>query len=197
MTSDELMRITALVDQYAIKVLPTPRYLHSFRVATLARELAIRFGIDEQEAFLAGLVHDICKAEGSDRLFSLVRSDGYGIGDIEAKKPSLLHGRAAAVLLERDFSVDSVSILDAVRHHTFGSPSFDSLGKIVYVADKLEPGRQDIDPLHRTTALEKDLDGMTRMVAQEGVRYLEHRGREISPETMEMLTVLGERGETA
>jgi len=38
---------------------------------------------------------------------------------------------------------------------------------------------------------------MTRMVAQEGVRYLEHRGHEISPETMEMLTVLGERGETA
>lgn len=51
-----------------------------------------------------------------------------------------LHGRAAAVVLQK-FGINDKSVLKAAAFHTFGYEGIDALGKIVYIADKIEPGR--------------------------------------------------------
>jgi nicotinate-nucleotide adenylyltransferase len=71
----------------------------------------------------------------------------------------------------------------------------DALGKIVFVADKIEPGRVGMDPEYRIRILESDLDGMTRLVVEDNIRYLEARGKEVSASTRRLLDNLksGER----
>jgi nicotinate-nucleotide adenylyltransferase len=195
MNPEELKSVTAKVNLYAIGSLSLARYEHSVRVAELSRELCLRFGVDPDVGYLAGLAHDICKSGKEGWLLELATADGNPVSDIERRKPSLLHGHAAAVLLERMFQVSDRSILGAVRHHTFGAPDMDDLGKIVFVADKIEPGRVGMDPEYRISILESDLDGMTRLVVEDNVRYLESRGKEVSASTRLLLETLksGER----
>ncbi len=180
MNIDELKQITEKINLYALGVLTPPRYEHSVRVAVLARDLCLRFGIEPCDGYLAGIAHDMCKSGKERWLLSLVSQDGDPVIGIELDKPALLHGRAAAVLLAAEFGVTDRSILDAVRHHTFGAPDMDALGKIVFVADKIEPGRTGLDPGKRRKILDSDLDGMTRLVLQDNIQYLEARGKPVS-----------------
>jgi len=194
MSPEEIKLVTAKVNLYAIGALSLARYEHSVRVAVLARELCERFALHPETGYLAGLAHDICKSGGEEWLLSLATRDGVPVSEIERKKPSLLHGHAAAVLLARDFGVVDRSILNAVRNHTFGAPGMDDLGKIVFVADKIEPGRTDVDEGFRLKILKSPLDGMTCLVVEDNIRYLESRGKEVSAITRLMLENLKSEG---
>ncbi len=193
MNIDELKRITEKVNLYGLGVLAPPRYEHSVRVAVLVRELCLRFGVEPCSGYLAGIAHDMCKAGKERWILSLAGQDGLPVIGIELEKPALLHGRAAAVLLNTEFGVTDRSVLDAVRHHTFGAPDMDALGKIVFVADKIEPGRTGLDPGKRKKILDSDLDGMTRLVLEDNIQYLEARGKPVSPVTLLMLESLKAR----
>ncbi len=190
MTVAKLEEVTERVNLYALGVLAPPRYEHSVRVAELARAMCVRFGADPVAGYLAGIAHDMCKSAKERWLLSMALRDGQPIVEVEEKKPSLLHGRAAAVLLESEFAIEDRSILDAVRHHTFGAPEMDSLGKIIFVADKVEPGRNGLDPAWLARLNESDLDGMTTMVLEHNIGYLDSRGKAVSPVTREMLASL-------
>lgn len=190
MTLQELEDATEKVNLYALGVLAPPRYEHSVRVAVLAREMCSRFGADPVAGYLAGIAHDMCKSAKERWLLSMALRDGQPIVDVEEKKPSLLHGRAAAVLLETDFGISDLSVLDAVRHHTFGAPAMDALGKIIFVADKVEPGRTGLDGEWLERLHASDLDGMTTMVLEHNISYLDSRGKSVSPVTREMLASL-------
>ena len=50
------------------------------------------------------------------------------------------HGPLAADRLEREGERDR-GVLDAVRYHSIGYPGWDDTGKMLYLADYLEPGR--------------------------------------------------------
>lgn len=189
MVSDFPNTVTKLIHNYILAALPDPRYKHSVRVAELAASLCTRFGVDPDLGYLAGLAHDMCKV-GRDRwLLSLAERDGLPICQLERDKPALLHGRAAAMLLLGDFGVDNPSVLDAIRHHTFGSPGMDALGKIIFVSDKIEPGR-GMESETRKRVLESSLDEMTLYVLRDNVRFLESKNREVSPLTRSMLESL-------
>ncbi len=193
MNIDELKQITEKVNLYALGVLSPPRYEHSVRVAVLVRELCLRFGVEPCDGYLAGIAHDMCKS-GKDRwLLSLASQDGEPVKAIELEKPALLHGRAAAVFLTNEFGIIDPSVLGAVKHHTFGSPDMDALGKILFVADKIEPGRTGLDSRYREKILASDLDGMTRLVLEDNIQYLETRGKSVSPVTLRMLESLKKR----
>lgn len=193
MNIDELKQITEKINLYALGVLSPPRYEHSVRVAVLARDLCRRFGVEPCDGYLAGIAHDMCKSGKERWILSLASQDGDPVVGIELEKPALLHGRAAAVLISTAFGITDQSILGAVRHHTFGAPGMDALGKIVFVADKIEPGRTGLDPDYRKKILASDLDGMTRLVLEDNMRYLEARGKAVSPVTIRMLESLKKR----
>jgi len=86
-----------------------------------------------------------CKPIGF--LFRTVRTDGQPVTPDEAANSELLHGRAAAVLLQEYYGIHKKSLLNAVRYHTSASAKFDALGRIIYIADKIEPGRKNCDYL--------------------------------------------------
>ena len=84
---------------YAQENLSRDRYEHSVRVAMTAAQMCELYGIDAKLGELAGIVHDICKEIPEDSMIELAKKDGQPFADFEIRKPSLLHGRAAAMIL--------------------------------------------------------------------------------------------------
>lgn len=70
---------------------------------------------------------------------------------------SRAHGPAAAARAAAEGETDG-GVLDAVRYHTIGSPKWDDVGRMLYLADFLEPGRSipDGGDLARRVPNERD-----------------------------------------
>ncbi len=194
MTNEMLQELTGKIDHYAKAMLSPARYEHCVRVADLSSQLCERFGLHPRRGYLAGLAHDLCKSAREPWLRMMARKDREPFEPIEKEKPSLLHGRAAAVLLHEEFAIREDDILSAVRNHTFGHERICPLGQVVFVADKIEPGRDAVDPSFREQVLNSDLDDMSLLVIENNLSFLSSRGRMISIHTELMYRRLLEKG---
>lgn len=175
---------------YAEKNLSKARYEHSFRVAETAEKMCRLYGVDENLGKIAGIAHDICKEISDDEMISLAKKDGKPIAGLEAKKTSLLHGRAAAVKIQSEFGIHNKDVIEAVANHTFGKANCCDLAKIVFAADKIEPGRPQSTDEYRKNLFEKTLDGLVISVLEENLEYLEKKGKKIAPASFEWLKQL-------
>ena len=156
------------------------RFDHSIRTAQTAKELCLRFGEDAELGEIAGVAHDICKEMKSDLLLNLVRSSDYEISQIEKDKPSLLHGKASSVLLKKEFDVTNDDLLEAVANHTFGKPNMCNLAKILYVADKIEPGRPQVNQSYLEKFEKMSLNELVKYILEENISYLNKKGKSVS-----------------
>lgn len=178
-----LLPVIERVRIFALAALSKKRYEHSFRVAQTAQKMCVLYGEDPVRGFLAGIGHDICKEMDDDSMKALAQKDGHPITKIEMKKTSLLHGRAAAVKLHEDFGVNDEELLEAVACHTFGSKKFGALGKIVYAADKIEPGRENITSDYLKKLFSMDLNHLVKEVLEDSIDYVEKKGRPVASES--------------
>ena len=76
------------------------------------------------------------------------------------------HGPRAAERAARDGETDR-GVLDAVRYHSLGYADWDDVGKMLYLADYLEPGRAFDRELRASLAarVPQDRDAVLRQVA--------------------------------
>lgn len=162
------------------------RFLHSRNTALLAWDLCRRFGLDPLGGYLAGISHDICKPLPEEELFALIRQDGQPVSLLERKKPSLLHARAAAVLLQERFGIHNKEILEAVRLHTVAGVEMGPLAKVVYIADKIEISREEVNPAIRELSRTAGLDRLFEAVLDDTVAYLRSRKLDISEGTLRL-----------
>jgi nicotinate-nucleotide adenylyltransferase len=182
----------------ARRTLSLSRFLHSRQVAVMASDLCRIFGLDSRAGYLAGIVHDIGKHLGDEELIRLAKTDRLPISPLEKQKPSLLHGRAGAVLLKKQYGIRDRSVLDAVRYHTAGSDSMDPLAKVLYIADKIESSRETVDPGLRdfrgyAGTGEQGLDRLFEKIFSETVAWLRSKKFDLYDGTLKLLAKL-ERG---
>jgi HD superfamily phosphohydrolase YqeK len=89
----------------------------------------------------------------------------------------LAHGPMAADRAARDGETDQ-GVLDAVRFHSLGSARWDDVGRMLYLADYLEPGRTFDRELRRSLAArvptERDAV-LTEVAGRRIARVLEER----------------------
>ena len=186
-TSDIELK-TREIDRFAKSVLTESRYAHSVRVAEYARHLAKEYkkeGVSSALAYFTGLAHDICKKCSDEELVKLVEADGLGIDNVEKNRLNLLHGRASAIVLQKKFGINDESVLKAVAFHTFGYEGIDALGKIIYIADKIEPGRPDTENF-RNMVKSSSLNELMLAVLDWNLAYIKKKGASIHPETKKM-----------
>ena len=91
--------------------------------------------------------------------------------------PSLRHGPASAAHARAEGEADR-GVLDAVRYHSLGLAEWDMVGRILYCADYLEPGRP-FDREQRAELAEKlpaDPSGVLRAVAQSRLSHMVRSG---------------------
>lgn len=191
---DETDILIEKVRLFTINAVKKERYEHSLRVADTAERLCKKYKLDVKLGKLAGIGHDMCKDFSDEMLLSIASKDGEEITLLEKLKPALLHGRAAAVKLEKDFHVENTDVLEAVAVHTFGKPGMCDLAKVIYVADKIEPGRPHVTKKYLDKLKKLSLDELVIFVLEENVAYLEKKGKAVAPVSMETLMFLrGER----
>ena len=168
------------------KELKYSRFVHSLGVAYTATSLAMRYGADLEKAELAGLLHDCAKYLSDKEYLSLCHEREIPVSAAEAANPSLLHAKAGAVLAAEKYGVTDPEILEAIRNHTTGKPAMSMLDKIIYIADYIEPGRNQAPNLAivRQLAFE-DLDRALIKILSDTLSYLEESGAEIDPMTRE------------
>lgn len=186
--------ITAL-DNDARRNLSDYRYEHSRRVASYAEDLARRYGYGhrlQRLCYLAGISHDMCKERSVKFLLGTVRTDGHPVTPDEESNSELLHGRAAAVLLQENYGIHKKSVLNAVRYHTSASAKFDALGKIIYIADKIEPGRKNCGYL-REKVERLTLDALFLEVLKEVIGFVESKGKKVQASTYKTYRFFNQR----
>jgi nicotinate-nucleotide adenylyltransferase len=188
--SPDYEAVTERIRQYTLAAVKKSRYDHSLRVAETAQKLCRRYGLDEKRGYLAGVGHDMCKDMSDDLLLSLALRDGQDITPLEKKKPALLHGRAAAVKMAEDFGIGDKEILQAVADHTFGAENMCDLAKIIYAADKIEPGRGYVTKTYMEKLAKLSLDELVMAVLADGISYLEKKGFTVAPESERLLESL-------
>ncbi len=90
---------------------------------------------------------------------------------------ALLHGPAAAARAGQAGERDP-GVLAAIQYHSTGSAEWDAVGRMLYCADFLEPGRS-FDREERAGMLERfpgDPDGVLREVAIRRMAHLIRQG---------------------
>jgi len=155
------------------------RRAHIGRVAALLGEWAAALGLPQAEQtrwLAAGWLHDVLREADPDELRPLVPE---AFRHLPGK---LLHGPAAA---ERLAGHADDELLEAIRYHTLGPARFGRLGRALYLADFLEPGRR-YEP-EWTAALRArmpgEMDAVMREVVAARVRHVTESGSVLHPET--------------
>ncbi len=174
--------------------LSLPRFLHSLRTAEMAEQLCARFNLPVEEGYTAALAHDMAREMPSEQVKLIAGEDGLPLLDEEIARPVLLHGRAAAVLLQHSWGEQRQSVLDAVRWHTQGHPQMGDLAKVIYIADYIEPGRTHISDDSRRVILEFDsLNAMVLTILKAQFAHLKEKQTEISQYAVQLYSILEER----
>ncbi|MCR4791036.1 MAG: bis(5'-nucleosyl)-tetraphosphatase (symmetrical) YqeK [Treponemataceae bacterium] len=186
MDASEFDKLPDLKDFVKNHVKPE-RFAHSLRTAETCKKLCMKYGLDQDAGLFAGTVHDMCKDFSDEELLELAAKDGKPVGEIEVKKPALLHGRAAAVLLKNDFGINDEDVLEAVSLHTFGGVGMCGLSKVLYVADKIEPGRPHVNQEYYARLENLTLNELVRFVLEENISYIVSKGKKVAPETYRLL----------
>jgi len=107
---------------------------HIARVATLLESWAAERGVAAGETARwrrAALLHDALR-DADTAALAPHAPDGW--------PPKLWHGPAAAAAAARAGESDG-GVLDAIRYHSLGYSGWDEVGRFLFLADYLEPGR--------------------------------------------------------
>jgi HD superfamily phosphohydrolase YqeK len=146
---------------------------------------AMALAPEERQSWIdAGRYHDALRDAPVETLRALA---GLGLEEVE-----LLHGPAAAARLERDGETRR-GLLDAIRYHSIGSKHWDRVGKALYMADYLEPGRT-FDLERRALLAQRvprDFDAAFREVVRARMAYARENGFTEYPESVELLESVG------
>ncbi len=168
------------------------RRRHIERVATLlgswAEELALP-DVERARWRAVGYLHDALRDAPADTMRPRMPPALRDLPD------RILHGPAAAERLRSDGVADG-ELLRAVAYHTLGHAALGTLGRALYAADFLEPGRDLLNPWRAElrARLPGDLLAVVREVLGARIVHLIERNGPIRAETMGFWNALAEQG---
>jgi 2-amino-4-hydroxy-6-hydroxymethyldihydropteridine diphosphokinase len=157
------------------------RLEHIMRVTELLDEWAAALRLSPEEAQTwhdAGRYHDALRDAPETELRRLA-------GDLPEYTTEMLHGPAAAERLQQDGET-RIELLDAIRYHTVGSARWGRLGRALYMADYLEPGRKfsRTDRAYLASQVPHDFDATFRQVLRNRLEWSLREGMRLFPEAV-------------
>lgn len=173
-----ISKIIQEVREYAKTQLSAKRFQHSLSTAQNARTIAKAFAFSPtylEKTNLAGLGHDIARERDAEECIALARED-YFLEDWEIEYPIVLHGKAGAVLLKKEFSLRDEAVMEAIAWHTTGKPGMGTVAKILFIADYIRPETGVECQLTNIT-----LDELIVQVIEGKKKYAQKKGYPILP----------------
>ena len=175
------------IEEKLKNTLDEKRYRHTLGVSYTAAAIAMAHGADVQKARLAGILHDCAKYIPKEDRLRLCTENGIEVTEIERKNTSLLHSKLGVYIAKRDFKIEDEEIFGAIRWHTTGHPGMTLLEQIIYIADYIEPNRDDdmvISEEIRKTAY-TNLDKCCKLIMEHIVEYIRSSAKEMDEMTLE------------
>ena len=143
------------------------RAVHSIGVAETAVKLAHAHHLDETKAYVMGMLHDITKKLPDDDgrvIIERWKPEWCGIS------PKVWHSYTAVIFIKQEMGIYDQEILHAIEHHTLGDGRSD-YDHILYIADKIEPGRGYDTSVQMKISCENLAEGAA-YILEESKRYI-------------------------
>ena len=177
------------LETVVVNLLNPNRVKHVLGCRDTAADMARVWGADETDAARAGLLHDITKALDGPLQLTLCREYGKVLDEFSENNPKTLHALTGSMVAERIFG-ENEAVVAAIESHTTGKPAMNTLEKIIYVADYMEPNRDfpGVEELRRLAYT--DLDGALKLGLEMTLAVLREQKRQISPASSRALEYL-------
>lgn len=124
------------VKKYLKNNLSSYRYEHSLMVADEAKSLANKYKVDENKAYLAGLLHDIAKEFSDEDNKKIILEHSIPLELLNEEFSKIVHADVGALFVKDKFGVDD-DICNAIKYHTIGNKNMSLFDKIIFMADKI------------------------------------------------------------
>lgn len=160
-------------------VVSDERREHIARVVALVESWAHEMGVERSEAERwrrAALLHDSLRDADEATLARHVARGAWPV--------KLWHGPAAAAAAASRGEAD-VGVINAVRYHSVGFSGWDRAGRMLYLADFLEPDRDRVirEAAELRGRVVSDPDGVLLEVARLRLGWMVRTGKPIGRET--------------
>ncbi len=177
------------LEKVVISLLNPNRVNHVLGCRDTAARLARIWGVDENDAARAGMLHDVTKAIDGPLQLTLCKAYGKVLSAFFQKYPKTLHALTGSLVAERIFG-ENEKVVSAIECHTTGKGNMTMLEKIIYVADYMEPNRDfpGVDKLRHYA--ETDMDAALKLGLEMTLEHLKRQGAEVSPESRQALEYL-------
>lgn len=179
------------LEKVVVRLLNPNRVAHVLGCRDTAADMAKKWGVDVTDAARAGLLHDITKALSGEHQLTLCREYGTMLDEFSMKYPKTLHALTGSLVAERIFG-ENKAVVSAIESHTTGKPNMNTLEKILYVADYMEPNRNfpGVEKLRELAY--SDLDGALILGLEMTLDHLNEQGSALSPMSDQALRYMKE-----
>lgn len=168
------------------------RYEHSLGTAECAKSLALKYNLDSEKAYLAGLLHDCAKCFSNEKLLSII-DEHLDIEEIEKMNCKTLHAPVSAYIAQIEFGVMDEEILSSIRWHTIGKVGMTNFEKIIFLADKIEARTREENCAAPVRAFLNEENGLDKALLQcykQTIKSLVDRDLTICPVTIDIYNYL-------
>ncbi len=147
-----------------------------------AVRLAKRWGVDENLARRAAILHDCTKYLELDEQLALCKKYGVELDELEQRAVKLLHSKTGACIAKHVFGEDE-QVYQAIFWHTTGKADMSMAEKVIYLADYIEPTRDfdGVEPLRKLAY--EDIDKALLMGMEMTIEEMKQRGNPIHRNT--------------
>ena len=181
------------LEKTVISLLKPQRVRHVLGCRDTSAELARIWGANETDAARAGMLHDVTKALDGPLQLTLCKAYDIMLDEFSTKNPKTLHALTGSLVADRIFG-ENQAVVDAICSHTTGKGNMNTLEKVLYVADYMEPNR-DFPGVEQLRYLaHTNLDKALKLGLEMTLAVLKERGSDISPESAEALQYLESHG---
>ncbi|MCE1206533.1 MAG: bis(5'-nucleosyl)-tetraphosphatase (symmetrical) YqeK [Spirochaetia bacterium] len=194
----DFQHLEANILQYLNLNVKESRKQHSLRTAEMAVRLCERFEEDPKSGYIAGIAHDMMKDmpldlqwQYAERLHCIPSADRFGFS-LQSRPAGasfldkIVHGPASAVYIFETWEVANPDILEAIACHASAAKTMCPLAKILYIADKLEPGRAHVSETLRFKIDSLTLDELFFLALESVVSWLRLQNASIAQTTLDL-----------
>jgi len=167
----------------AMSYLKARRVPHVLGTEETAARLARKYGVDEEKARRAALLHDCTKRLSVREHLELCKKYYIALDPWEKKEEKLLHAKTGAMIARVVFGVTD-DVYEAILWHTTGKADMTMLEKIVYLADYIEPTRSFCDLSELRQLADENLDKALLLAFTMAVEQLEREETVVHPNSV-------------
>lgn len=150
------------------------RYLHSIGVAKQAKKLAIKYNLDGDKAYVAGLIHDFRKYDNPKKYKNVLTKEELAEC---TENPVLYHSYLGAYASKSVFNIEDDDIFNSIKYHVFGRVNMSLFESIIMISDYTEETRTYTDCIKCREILNKDgLDSAIEFSLRKTIMNLLDRG---------------------